>query len=90
MTFRFDVDKRWIKRSWLDRFCARHVAKMILKSDGETYQFGGWTGAKRLSYELVNADKFQLMHWILCEAGYNCNAAMVAERAGVNIDERDV
>ena len=90
VNFKFDIDWRWPKRSWFDRFCARHVAKMILNADGDTYQFGGWTGAKRENYEMINADKFQLMHWILRESGYQCNTAQVMYRVGVDPDKRKV
>lgn len=86
--FRFEVDRTWGKRSFLDRFFARMVAKLLWFSKGNTYQFGGWTGAKKLSYKLVDADKFQLMHWILREAGYSCCPADVMERCGVNPEEK--
>ena len=89
MNFKFEVDKMWAKRSWLDRFCARQVCKMIFKSGAKTYQFGGWNGAKKLSYELINAEKFQLMHWILREAGYSCCAADVMERCGIDYMKRE-
>lgn len=91
MNFKFEIDKHWSYRSWLDRFCVRHVCKMIAKSQAKTYQFGGYTGAKKLAYELINAEKYQLMHWILREAGYNCCPADVMERCGVDyIDKKDV
>ena len=90
MNFRFEIDEWGDGRSWFDRLCARHVAKMILNAYGDTYQFGGWTGAKRENYEMVNADKFQLMHWILREAGYQCNTAQVMARAGVDPEKRKV
>ena len=90
INFKFEIDKRWDTRSWFDRFCARHVAKMILRADTDTYQFGGWTGAKRENYEFVNADKFKLMHWILREAGYDCNTAQVMGRVGADPEKRDV
>lgn len=81
---RFDIDPQWGKRSWLDRFCARHVANLLFRTRGETYQFGGWTGALKRSYEMVDASKFQLMHWILREAGYKCCEADIMKRCGVD------
>jgi len=81
---KFKIDSRWEPRSWLDRFCARHVARMLFRANGATYQFGGWTGAKKLAYEMVDADKFQLMHWVLRESGYRCCPADVMKRFGVN------
>jgi hypothetical protein len=35
-------------------------------------------------YVLIDADKFQLAHWILREAGYSCNVADIMGRAGVS------
>ena len=81
---KFKIDDRWGRRTWLDRFCARHVAKMLHNTQGATYQFGGYTGALKKSYELVDADVFQLMHWVLRESGYNCCPADVMERCGVD------
>jgi len=89
MNLKFKIDKRWPKRSWFDRFCARHVCKMIVKENFKSYQFGGYTGAKKLSYELVNAECFQLMHWVLREAGYSCCAADVMERCGIDYEKKE-
>lgn len=86
--FKFEIDEMWGKRIFLERFFARMVAKILWFSKGNTYQFGGWTGAKKLSYELVDADKFQLMHWILREAGYLCSVANIMERCNINPEER--
>jgi hypothetical protein len=90
MNFKFEIDKRWHKRTWIDRLCARWVAKMIYKTKSETYQFGGWTGAKKLAWELVDADKFQVIHWILREAGYNCCPADIMERCGIDPEKRNL
>ena len=87
---KFKIDQMWGKRSWLDRLFARRTATMILNAPGSTYQFGGYTGAKRLAYEMVDADKFQMMHWILREAGYECCPADVMKRCGVDPDKRDL
>jgi len=84
INFRFKVDPRWTKRSWFDRFCARQTAKIIWKSEGETYQFFGWTGAKKEEFTAVNARKTELMHWILREAGYWVCEADVMERVGID------
>ena len=62
---------------------------MILKSIGDTYQFGGYTGALKKSYEMVDASKFQLVHWILYVAGYSCCTADIMERCGINPSEKD-
>ncbi len=55
---------------------------MILNSSTNTFQFGGWNGALKLSYELVNAEKEQLAHWILRDAGYLCCPADLMELTG--------
>lgn len=92
VNFRFEIDKLWPeqKRNFIDRFCARWVARMIQQAKGDTYQFGGYTGFKRLSYEMVNADKYQLIHWILREAGYLCCPADVMERCGIDDSKREI
>jgi len=87
---KFKVDPMWTKRGWIKRLFARRVASMIINTSSETYQFGGWTGALKKAYEMVDADKFQLAHWILREAGYNCCPADVMRRAGVDPDSRQV
>lgn len=82
----FPLDRMWPPKFFFVRFCARITAAMIINNPAETYQFGGWTGALKKAYELVNADKFQLAHWILREAGYSCCPADVMRRAGVDPD----
>lgn len=84
---KFKIDTRWGKRTWLDRFSARQTALMIFNAKGDTYQFSG-IGMLHLSYEMidVDVDKFQLMHWILREAGYNCCAATIMKRCGIDVD----
>lgn len=74
------------KRSWFHRFCARVVARMIVLSgpSGATYQFGGWDGALKKNYLMVDASKFQLAHWILRQVGYECCVADIMERCGVD------
>lgn len=81
LMFDFKLDDKWpAQRGWIDRFCARWVAGMINSSNSGAYQFGGYTGEKRLSYEMVDAEKEQLMHWILREAGYSCTSGGVKDR----------
>lgn len=84
---KFEIDTRWGKRSWLDRFFARRTALMIFNAKGDTYQFGG-IGMLHSSYEMIDADKFQLMHWILREAGYNCCAASIMRHCGIDVNTR--
>lgn len=80
---RFPVDTRWEPRkSWFARWIARCAAAMILNHPVRTYQFGGWNGALKLSYELVLADKEQLAHWILRAAGYSCCPADLMKLTG--------
>jgi len=61
----------WLKRL-LMRWHARHAAAMILNSISSTYQFGSYVGDANQQYIHVDADKTQLAHWILMEAGYEC------------------
>ena len=67
----------------LDRWAARRMCNLIFRAPGETYQFGGYTGALKLSYEMVDASKFQLMHWILSVVGIRCCVYDVMESYGV-------
>jgi len=85
---KFKIDDRWAKRSWWQRLCARVTAIMIHNAKGDYYQFGGTQGALKPEYLLINADKYQLMHWILREAGYSCCPADVMRRCGINPDVR--
>jgi hypothetical protein len=70
--------------TWLDRWCARAICMMIWRSGKKSFQFGGYDGALKKNYYMVMADRFQLMHWILRVAGYDCCAADIAERCGLS------
>ena len=69
----------------IDRWCVRMVCLMIWRSGAKSFQFGGYDGALKKNYYMVDADRFQLMHWILRVAGYDCSSADVVERCGVDI-----
>lgn len=71
------------KLGFIKRFIARKMAKIIYNSSVDTYQFGGWTGALKKSYELVDADKFQLIHWLLNSVGYECCVDGIREHCGL-------
>ena len=87
---RFPVDTRWEPpKSWFTRWIARRAAAMILNHPGRTYQFSGWNGALKLSYEMVDADKEQLAHWILRTAGYSCCPADLMELTGHDHEARN-
>ena len=73
--------------TWLDRWCARVVCQLIWRSGAKSFQFGGYTGIHG-SYQLVMADRFQLMHWILRTAGYDCCPADVSRRCGLEPEEK--
>lgn len=68
--------------NFFQRWLARQVACSILNDESDTYQFGGYTGAKKLSYEMVDAHKEQLAHWILRRVGYKCCPADLMELTG--------
>ena len=72
---------------WL-RFCARQIATMLANSSDQTFQFGGYDGTLNHNYLLVNADKYQVIHWILTVAGYSCTPAKVMQRCGINPDAK--
>ena len=80
---KFPLDKMWPSQSnFFERWIARRAAARILNSSARTYQFGGWTGAKKLAYELVDADKEQIAHWLLREVGYSCCPADIMKLTG--------
>lgn len=82
---RFQIEPHWPNKSTMfERWIARRAASRILNGDARTYQFGGFTGALKLSYELVNADKEQIAHWLLRDVGYNCCTADIMELTGNN------
>ena len=82
----FSLDKRGQTTStgWWTRYCARRTARMLWKSGSVTFQFGGYHGAFKKNYVLVDASVFQLMHWILRQSGYDCCPADVMRRCGAN------
>lgn len=71
-------------KGYLQRYHARKTARMLADNSARTYQFGGYQGALKKSYMLIDADKYQLIHWILTAAGYYCTPAQVMERCGVD------
>ena len=89
---RFPVDKRhvWgLSSSVFHRWLARKTAAMLWFRGARYYQFGGYDGALKKNYVLVDAPVFQLMHWILTTAGYDCTMADVMERCGVDPSAKD-
>lgn len=87
--FKYPIDPQWpLKSNFINRLAARITVRMIYHSLGESYQFGGYTGLLMEQYEMVDADKFQVMHWVLREAGYSCSPADVMESCGVDPDTR--
>jgi len=87
--FKYPIDPHWLlKSNFVNRWAARVTARMIYYAMGNTYQFGGYTGILMEKYEMVDADKYQLMHWILREAGYSCSPADVMRECGVDPDSR--
>ena len=85
LNFKFPIDPRWSKRNWLDRWCARQTCLMLWRSGCLSYQFGGFEGD---DYRIIMAPVFQLMHWILRQAGYDCCPADVMKRCGVDTDRK--
>ena len=73
------------KTSMFQRYLSRKVACSILNEKGGTYQFGGYTGLRRLSYEMVDADRHQLAHWILRRVGYVCCCADLMKLTGTPV-----
>lgn len=90
MNFNFPVEVNAPKglTGWLMRWHARKVAHMIAVLPFQTYQFGGIQGQLKPEYLLIDADKYQVIHWVLMTAGYYCNTAQVMERCGVNPDAK--
>ena len=89
--FKYPIDSQWpmsVRSTIITRLAARITARMIYHSMGETYQFGGYTGILMEKYEMVDADKFQLIHWILREAGYSCCPADLMKECGIDPDGR--
>lgn len=86
MNFKFPIEVNAPKgfKGWLMRCCARYTAKMIANDSVQHYQFGGYDGALQKNYLMVDADKYQVIHWIFTTAGYYCTSAQVMERCGVN------
>ena len=78
-----DGEITFAKKTWLDRWVARRMSALILNSSCKTYQFGGYTGFKRLAYEMVDAPKEQIVHWLLREAGYACCEADIIARTAL-------
>lgn len=74
-----------VRKNILFRWFSRIVAASILNQGG-TYQMGGWTGALKLYYELVDADYHQLAHWILRRCGYVCCCADLMKLTKTPID----
>ena len=90
MNLRFKLRKQWTgeyKTNLIKRFLARHMAKSIFNDSSTHYQFGGWSGSLKREYNMCLASKYQLMHWILFNAGYSCSVANILERCGVDYKE---
>lgn len=64
------------------RFIARRTAAAILNDECCSYQFGGIQGPLSPEYLLIDADKHQLAHWVLYQAGYSCCCADLMEMTG--------
>lgn len=72
-------------RGWLIRYFARQTCETLAHPANTYYQMGGW---EKRDYHMIDVDKYQLMHWVLFEAGYLCSTADVMERCGVNADRK--
>lgn len=59
------VDSLSPKRSWLQRFAARIVARMIVKSSCRDQYDAGWSDGK-----LFYASRRATANWVLRQAGY--------------------
>ena len=75
------------KTNCIKRFLARQMAISIFNDSATHYQFGGWDGFLKKNYVMCDADKFQLMHWILFNAGYSCCKADIMKRCGIDYKE---
>lgn len=90
MNLKFPVDKMWPKRSFIQRWAARIVAKMMLESKGESYQCSG-----EINWHLfpnradVQVPDIQFAHWILRESGYSVCQADIEKRIGLSPDQKD-
>lgn len=87
---RFPIDKKWGNKStWIDRLVARLAAVRILNGESRTYQFGGYTGIKKLAYEMVDAEKEQIAHWLLRDCGYFCCVADIMRVMGRGPEKKE-
>ena len=77
------------KTGIIKRFLARQMAYSIFKEKSTHYQFAGWSGTLKKDYNMCLANKFQLMHWILHNAGYSCSVAQIIERCGISYKEHE-
>lgn len=75
------------KTNIVKRFFARRMAYSIFKEKNTHYQFSGWTGELKKEYVMCLASKYQLMHWILFNAGYSCSVSHILSRCGINYEE---
>ena len=66
----------------LGRFIARRTAAALLNDNCNSYQFGGTQGPLSPEYMLIDADKHQLAHWVLNQAGYSCCTADLMKLTG--------
>jgi hypothetical protein len=69
------------------RYIARKMAWYIFKDGATHYQFLGWSGSLKKEYNMCLADKYQLMHWILFNVGYDCCITDIMERCGISYEE---
>jgi hypothetical protein len=73
---KFKIDKMWPKRSFIQRWASKIVAKMFLDKNS-SYQCCGevnWTIGKEKRAD-IQVPASQFAHWILREAGYSvCEA----------------
>jgi len=90
MNLKFELRGQWTreyKTNFIKRFMARHMAKSIFNDLPSHYQFGGWNGLLKKEYVMCLASKYQLMHWILFNAGYSCSVVDIMERCGIDFKE---
>jgi len=76
--FKFPVEKNWNcgtnhNSNPFYRLCARYIAKHIMNANSDTFQFSGYTGSLKKEYCMIDAEKIQLVHWILRHVGYVCS-----------------
>lgn len=103
MNLNFDIDKMWPKRSFIQRWAARIVAKMLLKKDSSYQCYGetNWVtapvegaGFDRTTYVSngkadIQVPAIQMAHWILRESGYSVCQADIKKRIGLSPDRKD-